>query len=371
MSRSFNEVVEEFADKDFDGHFTAMVNSDHGNPETGHRNPYHLEGSVWTHTAMVTSVAKEIHSDDFCFQVATLFHDIGKPLMRQIRDNGRVAFFNHENMSVFIALRMMNYMDSLASLTKEEKIRILSIINLHGDFYSLAGASDAKKVVKLSERFVRKADLFIDVMDHVHCDHAGRFCRDEGRTFSEEIICEVLDRINTSERNHDVYDRFTDRSVTLMIGPPGSGKSTWLEPNFEDEHTKVISRDQVIMDMAEAETKKKTTYSEAWHIVDQGAVTHKTRDDFTTATFDPGVSVILDMTNVSRKSRRQWLSNLPHFIKKKAVVFLTDREELMKRNKVRSKTEGKDIPTDVMDRMMSQFMIPLHDEFDDIDWLFN
>ena len=36
--------------------------------------------------------------------------------------------------------------------------------------------------------------------------------------------------------------------VMLLVGPPLSGKSTWIRQNFTD--TQVISRDEIVMELA-------------------------------------------------------------------------------------------------------------------------
>jgi len=51
--------------------------------------------------------------------LATLFHDIGKPLVREIDENGEPTFYLHEKKSAEIAVRIMNRMKFPVKLTKE------------------------------------------------------------------------------------------------------------------------------------------------------------------------------------------------------------------------------------------------------------
>ena len=50
---------------------------------TNEPNPYHLEGSIWTHTMMVCQRA-EIENSSKILLITALLHDIGKPKAREI-----------------------------------------------------------------------------------------------------------------------------------------------------------------------------------------------------------------------------------------------------------------------------------------------
>ena len=80
--------------------------------------------------------------------------------------------------------------------------------------------------------------------------------------------------------------------------------------------------------------------------------------------------IIVDMTNVSRKSRRKWLNTVPKYYKKKAVVFATEYDEIYARNEKRFQETGKNIPDFVISNMMKGFMIPDYSEADIIEWVF-
>lgn len=82
---------------------TALKKCDHGN---GSLNPYHEEGSVWTHTKMVLEncnrFIQENHDHPWVESVgpelraAAVLHDLGKIITRTITPKGWVAFPNHE-----------------------------------------------------------------------------------------------------------------------------------------------------------------------------------------------------------------------------------------------------------------------------------
>ena len=74
------------------------------------------------------------------------------------------------------------------------------------------------------------------------------------------------------------------------------------------------------------------------------------------------------MTNMSRKTRKKWLT-LPAGYKKEAVVFFTDFHELLRRNDERNENEKKHIPEYLILSLVKRFSLPLYDEFDKIEYI--
>jgi tRNA uridine 5-carbamoylmethylation protein Kti12 len=75
-------------------------------------------------------------------------------------------------------------------------------------------------------------------------------------------------------------------------------------------------------------------------------------------------NIIVDMTNVSKKSRKKFLGQIPNKeYHKKAIVFITGLDEISKRNANRP---NKYIPDEVYLKMMTGFSYPTYDEFDEI-----
>ena len=126
----------------------------------------------------------------------------------------------------------------------------------------------------------------------------------------------------------------------------------------------MISRDAVI------EEQPGTNYSDKWKNADQKKVDkifNKRKMD----TLKNGTNVFVDMTNMSRKSRRKILSQAGNDFYKKAIVFVPSLNEIVKRNNTRSKKEGKFIPDEVYEKMIKSFYPPMYDEgFDEIEYKF-
>ena len=62
-------------------------------------------------------------------------------------------------------------------------------------------------------------------------------------------------------------DKLKDPYVIILIGPPLSGKTTWINKNFEPGSFELISRDQIVLDL-----HGEDDYNTAFNTVDQKEV---------------------------------------------------------------------------------------------------
>jgi len=231
---------------------------------------------------------------------------------------------------------------------------------------------------KVKEYFKDEIKNFNSFVTQVFCDSTGRFfVSKDGRKnnafnlgkkiFTEDqFIDYLIDRINKEPEKNQIIK---DKTITLLVGVPASGKSTWLDENLKSEV--VVSRDNTLMDYASTNNIS-GDYSEVWkQLTDDD---QKQIDKILQETFQKAVKerkdIIIDMTNVSRKSRRKWINTVPKDYNKKAVVFATEYDEIYARNEKRFQETGKNIPDFVISNMMKGFMIPTFDEFNEIDWVF-
>lgn len=136
--------------------------------------------------------------------------------------------------------------------------------------------------------------------------------------------------------------------VIILIGPPLSGKSTWIRENFPT--TEVISRDEIVM-----EVYGSRNYTEAFNNVDQKEV-----DKLLTQRFlDINASkknVIVDMTHMASKRRKQNLNYFSNDYYKLGVIFpILSDEEYERRNQKRIEEENKDLPMRIVKSMISSY----------------
>ena len=145
----------------------------------------------------------------------------------------------------------------------------------------------------------------------------------------------------------------------MLIGPPCSGKSTWVENNLPT--TPILSTDRYIEQFANLSGK---TYSEVFQEIIKQATSKMYSDLEIYVNND--MDIIWDQTNLAPKARQSKLSKVPDHYKKIAICFNITEEEFLKRNQVRAK-QGKSISLSVFQNMMSTYVPPSKSEgFDKI-----
>ena len=344
----------------FPEHVSAMLKSTHHYNET-ELNPYHLEGSIWAHTMMVLNTAKLMRYSDVILMSA-LLHDLGKPYVEERNDEKKKVYFkNHEGVSFWYAIEVVK------KLTNDvKKIEtVLKLISLHSVIF------DHHKDGKFSHDFLhkfRKDQHFLELIkQQVISDSMGRFCYDlpDVRDTFEVMFDEDFYFQLNELANKQVQPRKNNK-VTVLVGLPRAGKSTWIETNLKDEV--LISRDNTVMELA---SKKygTVTYSECFRALteeDQKEV-DKIIDKQYLDAVRAEKDVIVDMTNMSKKSRKRWLANFPGH--KKAIVFATEYKEILRRNMECKEKEGKYIPEFVIFNMAKNFTYPQYDEVDEVEMI--
>ena len=140
-------------------------------------------------------------------------------------------------------------------------------------------------------------------------------------------------------------------TVTMMIGLPGSGKTTWCK-DLIDKDTMYINPDEIrirkfgdVMDMS----NNIEVFKIAGELLDEGLAF--------------GKDIILDATNVNRKIRAIAIDKCRGKAKVVGVFLDIDYDEAVKRQ---DKREHK-IPNDVIRKMYYDLEAPRYSEgFDDI-----
>ncbi len=160
--------------------------------------------------------------------------------------------------------------------------------------------------------------------------------------------------------------RTPTNTCIMLIGLPGSGKSTWREQYvYNNPYVVVISSDDIIMELGTAAGF--TNYNDCFQNVkyeEAEAIMY----DRLTAAIAEHKDIILDQTNLSKKSRKYKLDKVPSSqYTKVAKIFKLDEEELNKRLNDRFSKEGKSIPHFVLANMKSSVNYDVSDDgFDSI-----
>jgi predicted kinase len=136
--------------------------------------------------------------------------------------------------------------------------------------------------------------------------------------------------------------------LTLLVGPPLSGKDTFLKENFLGKE--IISRDDILMSLS-----GENDYSKAFKTVDQKLVDKILRERINSA-ISQEKDVVINMTNLTKKGRRKFLQQFPESYLKVAVVFpKLEMETYFERNEKRLREENKFIPTSVIKDMVERW----------------
>lgn len=152
--------------------------------------------------------------------------------------------------------------------------------------------------------------------------------------------------------------------IIVLIGLPGSGKSTWRDKMLNQSHADyiVISSDDEIEQLAKADG---TDYSSGFKKY-IGKATAISKQKFKKAV-NNNKNIIWDQTNLTPKKRKSIISQVPDHYKKIAVAFEVTQDELDNRLKQREQDTGKHIPPDVMKNMANSYIPPTKEEgFDEV-----
>ena len=142
--------------------------------------------------------------------------------------------------------------------------------------------------------------------------------------------------------------------VYVLVGVPGSGKSTWVSNQTWAKDCAYVSTDGYVERFARRMGK---TYSEVFDLVMPRAVNLMAKA--VVRAREAGKDIIWDQTSTSVKSRKNKFRMLPDYYAI-AVVFKTpEKAELDRRLASRP---GKNIPDHVVSSMIDNFTMPTKEE---------
>ena len=352
------EIITRFVER-FPEYYKDMNSVEHGF-KGEFINPHHIEGSVWTHTMLVM---KEVDNakrhgnkngnvtDSETFMVhalAALCHDIGKAYCYvDLEDKSRRRFTNHEGVSVVYAKEVLEQFEMMPFMMT----RILTIVAKHGVLYPYfedERISDKNKD-KLAQSL--KYDNIQDLIRFFEFDHYGRFnAHDLGN-----VDASIQDLYDIKMRAEKLVSNDTTQpikgQIVIMVGPPRAGKSTYIETIIRPD-TVVISRDNLVMKYGTGDS-----YSESWKsltVEQQTMIDEEIIKTYNDALKDNKGHIIIDMTNMSKKSRSKWVNHPKakgYF--REAVLVLETPKVLLSRN-----TPEKFIPENVIHSMLRNLTYP-------------
>lgn len=374
-----NELVNLFK-KTCNGLYEDMKYTSHDYTEKEYPHNSHSEGSIWTHTCCVTTnlinrlypYPSKLLTNELL--LAGLLHDVAKPICKTSDDIlKKNKFLGHPNMASLIILDILDRLNLTDSYLN--KRRLIELINLHMLFKFDIGKNENdtftltdKEETLIKSRFSKDLELFRQLIELTLCDEIGRLtsCSKYNLAYSRyeklKDIYQSIENIfspSTEKKEHIVY---------MLIGLPGSGKTHYRSILNKDHSMFEISRDDIVEEVAREYNlsygKVFTNRKLSEHVDKE--FNQKLNDEVINKNLD----VIIDMTNLSRKSRNKKLSRFPSSIyEKKAIVFIRNLEDILTINEER-KSIDKYIHDSIFLTMCKSFDVPLYDEFDSIEYVF-
>ena len=149
--------------------------------------------------------------------------------------------------------------------------------------------------------------------------------------------------------------------MIMMCGLPASGKSTWVKHFLKETKLQweICSTDDIIMEYAK---ENGLLYHEAFRKISFKDVVEKQFFDKINQCMNEGKNIIIDQTNISKKSRQKKLRLIPESYIKIAVVFDLLEEERRERQIKRDILERKFVQNNVIDSMRENQELDLKDE---------
>lgn len=142
-------------------------------------------------------------------------------------------------------------------------------------------------------------------------------------------------------------------NLVITVGAPGSGKSTWVE-NYKltNPYMTFLSSDFLRGFFGKDENDQSVS-----------AIVFEHMENEVDRLLSEGKDVCIDATNMHRRARKVWINLAKkHGAMTIAYVFVVNRDTLIERNQKRGTTGGRNVPVDVIDRMLTNYVEPSKEE---------
>ncbi len=320
----------------------------------------HGEGDVGTHTRMVCEElaalpgwrALEEEARQVLF-LAALFHDIAKPLCRQVDAEGTIRFPGHSRRGAILARRILWRLGVPFRLREQ----VTALVRHHLKPFHLLDRTDGQRVALEISQTVRCDRLAL----LAEADARGRLCRDQARLldqialfveFCREQRClEHPYRFATDHARfvyfqregatpeHVPHEHFGSE-VILLSGLPGAGKDYWARTTLPD--VPQISLDEVREELGVEPTDEQGGVLQQARLRAREHLRRKER-------------FVWNATNLSRLVRRECIRLCAAYEARIRIVYLEVEEaELHRRNQQRPRP----VPRRVMERMLERWEVP-------------
>lgn len=318
-------------------------------------NPYHLEGSVWTHTLLVLDAILEKKEAIFADYLCAFLHDFGKIKTRSIREkpdgSHHITFFDHGAAGVQMAFDFLlkyksKYPD--AELSDDEIANIIFCVSNHIDFYKIESVDDAFKFCNYDK------DLLFMMTLLAYSDFTGSFADPKLDCKLFKLIEDIVDQFDSLEKPINIQSN--SYTFNIYCGVPGSGKDylagTINKVSFDNTRIRIFR---------EKFNSDNLTSSELYHRAFDYSTTINIDNEFINDIKTLNSKTInICNTNCNRKARRKLYNLLNKSFPNaqyNAIFVLSGTNTIIERDKNRGK-DSKTLGISIISKFLNKIEIP-------------
>lgn len=206
------------------------------------QNPRWHKYDVFTHTTVALSHSPE----DLRVRLAILYHDVGKPLVRTIGENGSVRFYGHEKESARLAQEDLSRLIFPGKLVKD----VVKLVEEHTLSQNMSDSGIRRLYMRLDQR----DDLLEDLLILRSCDiKAGRRNPDiRGFDRFSDRIFKVVHDLKTRSHRAGFQLAINGLDIMVELGIPAGPKVGQIKQHllgFVMEDPRRNTRDQLLKEL--------------------------------------------------------------------------------------------------------------------------